>query len=106
MTKKSAVIVSCSLALVYAVVLCCCGVFGANISAWFMSWIPTFLKITAIIAGGVIVVALPIRIQFALAKRQERIESIITQRKLSMTELRQRRLDEAAGIAERVIKYE
>lgn len=106
MKKRNAIILSISLGIIYAVALCCFGVFGASVAAWFMLWIPTFLKIVGIAVGMFLLTYTPIRVQQALALRQKRIDDILTARKLALIEKKQKELDRVAEVSAQVNRYE
>lgn len=104
--KRRTIYVSVILVLVYSLILCCCGVFGTGISGWFMSWVPVVIKILAILAGFLIVVFLPFRIEQALMTRKNRKENLLKAKKLAILEQKQKKEDKIAKIVQEVNKYE
>lgn len=106
MTKKRAIIISVSLAIIYVVALSCFGVFGVSIAAWFMAWVPTFLKIVGITSGLFVVTVLPIRIYQAMELRKAKIEEVLHIRKLARAEAEQKKLDKLAHVSTQVNRYE
>lgn len=104
--NKRTLAISCSLAFLYTIVLCCAGAFGEAVSSWFMSWIPMTLRILAILAGFLIVAFLPIRIEHALMYRKEQLDYIVRARNLEMLEKKQKQEDNIAKIMEKVNSYE
>lgn len=104
--KKKAIIISSSLGLIYIIALCCGGIFGASVAAWFMLWVPTVVKILLSLLGLAVVIVLPIRVQQALELRKARIDTIIKARQLAVAEAKAKKLEQVATIAQRVNRYE
>ena len=44
MTKNIAIAISISLSVIYIITLACLGIFGDEVSKFFMLWVPTALK--------------------------------------------------------------
>lgn len=104
--KKKAIIISSSLGLIYTIALCCGGIFGAGVAAWFMLWVPTVVKILLSLLGLAVIIVLPIRVQQALELRKAKIDAIIKSRQLAIAEAKAKKLEQVATIAQRVNRYE
>lgn len=106
MKKKKAIIISTSLAIIYAIALCCGGILGASVAAWFMLWVPIAVKIILSLLGLALIIVLPIRIQQALELRKTKIDNIIKARQLAIAEAKAKKLEQVAAVAQKVNRYE
>lgn len=106
MTKNIAIAISISLSVIYIITLACLGVFGDEVSKFFMLWVPTALKIIGVVLGLVFVVFLPIRVFYAIEQNKKRSSELIMKLKRDREEMEAKKLNKVAETAEKINFYD